>query len=225
MNWNQPQIAAVAFDMDGLMFNTEDLYDQVGQLLLERRGKQFSRELKLEIMGLPGPVAFQVLKDRCQLADSIERLQQESDQIFSTLLPTEIRTMPGLETVLQRLETLDIPKIVATSSHRQFATQVLGSFDLQPRFEFVLTSEDVVNGKPNPEIYLTAADRLGVEPGSLLVLEDSKIGSTAAASAGAFTIAIPTEHSVNADFSHVDRVASRLDDELVMNLFRDVGEL
>ncbi len=201
------------------MFNTEDLYDKVGQMLLQRRGQVFTRELKLEMMGLPGAVAFEVMRKRCELSESAAALQAETDEIFADMLPAEIAMMPGLESLLAKLEALELPKAVATSSHRQFATKALGYFDLQPRFEFVLTSEDVSNGKPDPEIYLVAASRLGVAPKNMLVLEDSQTGSTAAAASGAYTIAVPTEHSVGMDFSHVHRVAKRLDDERVLSLF------
>ncbi len=214
-----PRIAAVTFDMDGLMFNTEDLYDRVGQILLEARGQDFTLELKLAMMGLPGSVAWEVMRQRCGIDDSVEQLQAEADQIFSSMLPAEIRTMPGLEAILSKLESHNIPKAVATSSHRRFASQALGHFDLQPRFEFVLTSDDVTHGKPHPEIYLTAARRLGVDPGSMLVLEDSQTGSRAAAAAGAYTVAIPTQHSRGMDFSHTHHVADRLDDDWIMNLF------
>ena len=214
-----PKIEAVAFDMDGLIFNTEDLYDQVGQILMQRRGKNFTRELKLAMMGLPGPVAFEVMRERGGVEDSAQDLQDEADAVFVDLLPSEIKTMPGLETLLCRLEELNIPKAVATSSHREFAKTALGMFDLEPRFQFVLTSEDVTEGKPNPEIYLSAARRLGVEPSKMLVLEDSVTGSKAGVAAGAVTIAVPTLHSRGMDFSHVYRVAERLDDHLIMGIW------
>jgi HAD superfamily hydrolase (TIGR01509 family) len=216
---NAPKIEAVAFDMDGLMFNTEDLYDQVGEILLQRRGQSFTRELKLAMMGLPGPVAFEVMRTRCGLADSVAELQSETNEIFVDLLPAEIRLMPGLETLLETLENLGIPKAVATSSHRQFATRALGCFDLEPRFEFVLTSDDVTQGKPHPEIYLTAAARFDVPPKAMLVLEDSFNGSQSGAASGALTIAVPTEHSIEMDFSHVQHVAQRLDDDVILRLF------
>ncbi|MFK7766030.1 MAG: HAD family hydrolase [Mariniblastus sp.] len=215
-----PKIKAVAFDMDGLMFNTEDLYDQVGELLLQRRGQHFTRELKLEMMGLPGLVAFEVMRNRCRLSESVEELQSETDEIFRDFLPGNIATMPGLEKLLETLEGLAIPKAVATSSHRKFATRALGFFQLEPRFEFVLTAEDVTNGKPAPEVYLAAADRFEIDPTNMLVLEDSRTGSRAAASAGAYTIAVPTSHSEGQDFSHVHQIATRLDDEIILELFR-----
>ena len=214
-------IKAVAFDMDGLMFNTEDLYDEVGEILLGRRGQSFDRELKLAMMGLPGTEAFEIMRQRCGLTETIGQLQSECDEIFSEMLPARIRTMPGLETLLELLETRKIPKCVATSSHRQFATRALGAFNLQPRFEFILTADDVTNGKPHPEVYLAAAARFDVTPDSMLVLEDSFTGSTAAAAAGAFTIAVPTKHSLEMDFSHVDHVAQRLDDEAILSLFTE----
>jgi len=194
---------------------------EVGDTLLQRRGQRFTNELKLSMMGLPGSDAFEVMKTRCGLPETIEDLQSECDEILSDLLPAEIATMPGLDRLLDLLEARQVPKCVATSSHRQFATRALGFFELEPRFEFVLTSEDVVNGKPNPEVYLAAASRLGVTPGSMLVLEDSFAGSTAATAAGAYTIAIPTKHSAQLNFSHVDHVAGRLDDEAILNLFAE----
>jgi len=212
------RIRAVVFDMDGLMFNTEDLYNIVGERLLQKRGQRFTNELKLAMMGLPGPQAFEVMRSRCGLSDSVESLKQETDEIFVDLLPKEIQKMPGLDSLLQLVEQQKLPKAVATSSQRKFATRALGFFDLEPRFEFVLTGDDVERGKPNPDVYLLAAKNLSVEPQQMLVLEDSLIGSRAAKAAGAITIAVPTHHSADCDFSHVDHVASSLADELIVEL-------
>ena len=200
------------------MFNTEDLYDRVGEILLERRGQSFSRQLKLMMMGLPGPSAFEIMINQCGLSDTAETLQKEADEIFQDMLPAEIKTMPGLELLLEMLENLQIPKAVATSSNRRFAERALAFFDLEPRFEFILTSEDVSRGNPDPEIYLTAARRLKVEPDQMLVLEDSLFGTQSATAAGAFTVAIPTMHSESIDFGHVDRVATALDDPAILQL-------
>ena len=208
-------IKAVVFDMDGLMFNTEDLYDVVGTALLKPRGHQFTPELKLQMMGLPGDQAFAVMVEQCQLTDSIESLQEESTALFADLLPREIRPMAGLMDLLQRLEQRQIPKAIATSSHLKFATIALSQFDLIPRFEFVLTAESVQRGKPHPDVYLLAAKKLGVSPAEILVLEDSVIGSRAASAAGAVVIAVPTVHSAGCDFSHVDRIANSLADPII----------
>ena len=83
----------------------------------------------------------------------------------------------------------------------------------------ILTADDVPNGKPHPDIYLAAAKQLGVEPENMLALEDSFTGSKAASASGAYTIAIPTTHSREMDFSHVDQVAESLADEKITELF------
>ena len=214
------KIAAVIFDMDGLMFNTEDLYNVVGDALLNPRGHEFTRELKLLMMGLPGKKAFQVMIDHYQLQDSTETLEAESAELFADLLPREIRPLRGLMKLLDRLERNNIPKAVATSSHQRFANIALGQFDLIPRFKFVLTAESVVHGKPHPDVYLLAAKRMELEPSQLLVLEDSVTGSRAGIAAGANVIAIPTEHSADMDYSHVDHVASSLEDPIIWETIR-----
>lgn len=221
MNLEAGSIKAVAFDMDGLMFNTEDLYDDVGETLLQRRGFTFERDLKMKMMGRPGKEAFQIMVDYHDLDDSIEQLTSETRAIFAELLPGGLETMPGLFDLLKHLDELGIPKCVATSSHRQFADQALGQFNLSPRFEFVLTADDVERGKPHPDIYLAAAARFQIATESMLVLEDSVTGSTAAAAAGAKVIAIPTSHSKDQDFSHVDDVVESLGADLIRDVLKN----
>ena len=206
------QIDAVVFDLDGLMFNTEELYEQVGGELLRRRGKQCTRELLDRMMGRPGRVALQIMIDFHGLDASVEQLQSETDTIFRELLPTRLQTMPGLLELLKALEASALPKAIATSSRRTFAADVLGRFDLEERFEFVLTAEDVVNGKPNPEIYKTAASRLACPVERIMVLEDSQHGCAAAVAAGAFAVAVPGPQSANHTFKGARFVAAGLGD-------------
>jgi len=206
---------AVVFDLDGLMFNTEDLYDDVAEILLQRRGSHFSADLKRKMMGLPGMTSLQVMIDHHGLDDTPEALQKESDEIFAGLLPDHVAPLPGLISLLDALEAAGIPKAIATSSHRKFTTTVLGQFGYEPRFRFVLTCEDVVHGKPHPEIYLTAAARLGVHPSRILVLEDSENGCRAAVAAGAWAVAVPGDHSRNHDFRGARFIADSLADERI----------
>jgi HAD superfamily hydrolase (TIGR01509 family) len=203
---------AVVFDLDGLMFNSEDLYDIVGETILQRRGASYSSELKRKMMGLPGPVSLQIMIDFHGLDATVEELQAESDALFEELLPTRLEPMPGLVELLDALESASIPKAIATSSGRACTRTMLSQFGYEPRFRFLLTSEDVVNGKPDPEVYLTAANRLGVPPAEVMVLEDSENGCRAAVAAGAYAVAIPGIHSRQDDFAGVRYVADSLAD-------------
>jgi HAD superfamily hydrolase (TIGR01509 family) len=109
--------------------------------------------------------------------------------------------MPGLLDLLDALEAAGIPKGIGTSSSRALVDALLPLFDLEPRFQFILSAEDIVHGKPHPEIYLKAADRLRLTPSEVLVLEDSENGCRAAAAAGTLAVAVPGEHSCKQDFS------------------------
>lgn len=217
-------IRAVAFDMDGLMVNTEELYTIVGDTILERRGRQFTRELKKNMMGLPGPAAWQVMIDQEQLSDSIDALSEEADTVFEELLPSRLETLPGLIELLDFLDELAIPRCVATSSSHKFARQVLSLVRLGERFDFVVTAEDVCKGKPAPDIYFAAAHRMGVQAPEMMVLEDSEHGCNAGATSGAYTIAVPGEHSADHDFSQAQFQAKSLADPTITTVLRGKGE-
>jgi HAD superfamily hydrolase (TIGR01509 family) len=203
---------AVTFDMDGLMFNTEDVYTLAGTELLARRGCSFTPELKDAMMGLPPRPAFEVVIKWHHLAEPWEVLAAESNEIFLGLLGGRLTPMPGLLQLLAALETAGIPKAIATSSGRRLTAACQTPFQLAQRFRFVLTSEDITRGKPDPEIYLLAAQHFGVPSAEMLVLEDSQNGCRAAAAAGAFTVAVPGEHSCHQDFSAANLVIESLGD-------------
>ncbi|MCA9472555.1 MAG: HAD-IA family hydrolase [Nitrospirales bacterium] len=214
-----PIVEAVAFDLDGLMVNTEELYTEVGGVMLERRGKRITRELLDHMMGRQSHVALQVMIDWHRLDDTVEQLQNETDEIFSSLLEERLAPMPGLLSLLDKLALHAIPKAVTTSSRRCFVDRVLELLDIRDHFQFFLTAEVIERGKPDPEIYQKAAKQFHVEPERLMVLEDSEIGCRAALAAGAYTVAVPGEHSRNHDFSGVHLVAESLADPSIEQLF------
>jgi len=203
---------AVVFDLDGLMFNTEELYVEVGTELLRRRGREFTQELEARMMGRPSGVALAIMIETHGLKATVEELLAETDEIFPAILQARLAPLPGLIELLAALEWHGITKGIATSSRRSFVERVLGRFDFQPRFSPILTSEDITEGKPHPEIYLKAASRLGVAPAEMLVLEDSQNGCRAAVAAGAITVAVPGAHSRRHDFTGAALVADSLAD-------------
>ena len=217
---SKPTIRAVAFDLDGLMFNTEEVFNKTGTEVLRRRGKVPHPELFMSMMGRRATEAFQVMIDMMELDDSIETLRDESAEVFDSLLDDILAPMPGLMDLLETIERRQLPKAVATSSDRSFLTKILGRFELLGRFDHTLTSEDVTHGKPHPEIYLTVAKRLDVSPEEMLVLEDSENGTRAAAAAGAHIISVPHEASQHHDFSVARRVASSLNDPIIHDLLK-----
>lgn len=196
-----PSIKAVVFDLDGLMLNTEDVFGLSGRQLLARRGLEMTDEIHRSMLGRRPNEAFQAMKDLTGITDPIDDLKQETRELFSVIAEDHLAMMPGLLELLERIETAGLPKAVATSSPRDYMENLLERFELLHRFSFALTSEDVTHGKPHPEIYLTAAARLNIQPHQMMVLEDSETGTRAASAAGAVAVSIPNEHTEQGDFS------------------------
>jgi HAD superfamily hydrolase (TIGR01509 family) len=126
--------------------------------------------------------------------------------------------------LLDRLHDAGLPLAVATSSQRAYAEGLLQSHGLRSRFEFILASEDVTHAKPDPEIYLAAVGRLGFEPATVLVLEDSPPGILAAKAAGTFAVGIPHDHSPADALQSADLIVDRLDDPSLLRLI-SAGDL
>lgn len=196
-----PQIQAVVFDMDGLMLNTEDVFELAGQELLVRRGMEMTDAIRHRMIGRRPVEAFEALMELTGITEPIQDLMDETREIFGGFIEDHLDCMPGLFDVLERVEDRKLPRAVATSSPRQYMETLLNRFELLNRFDTTLTAEDVTHGKPHPEIYLAAAERLNVDPTLMLVLEDSEAGTRAAAAAGAFVVAVPNQHTEFGDFS------------------------
>ncbi|MCE9606270.1 MAG: HAD family phosphatase [Planctomycetia bacterium] len=211
---------AVVFDHDGLIFNTEDLYQDVGGELLRRRGCAFTPELLDRMMGRPGRIALQIMIDMHHLEATVDQLTAETDEIFPAILDARLETMPGFMELAAALEKAGIPKAIATSSRRSFVVGCLARFQLEPRFQFILSAEDVVEGKPNPEIYLTAAKRFGLRSDEIMVLEDSQNGCRAAVAAGAIAVAVPSGHSRTHSFPGAAFEAETLADPRIYELLK-----
>ncbi len=210
-----PELCTVVFDLDGLMFNTEDLYQHVGREVLARRGKEFTDELLDQMMGRKSTVALQIMIDWYDLDITVPDLAAESAEVMIGLLPDRLAPLPGLLALLDALEAAQIPKAIATSSPRDFVVRVLDQFQMQTRFEHVLTAEDITQGKPAPDVYLLAAKSLGHAPRQTMVLEDSQIGCQAAVAAETFAVAVPSGRSLQHKFDGVEFIAHSLEDSRI----------
>jgi len=185
---------------------------------MERRGKKFRDEVRQRMIGLPAPQAFGVLIEAEELTETWQELQEETDEVFDTLLPTQLTLMPGVEELLDHLDTMNLPRCVATSSSRSFATQVLTMMKVIERLDFVIVAQDVPRGKPFPDIYLAAAEQMGIAPKDMLVLEDSATGTKAGVSAGAYVVSVPNEHTKGGTFSGSQWIANTLQDQRLKQL-------
>lgn len=211
-------IRAVVFDLDGLMFDTEALFFRACSEVLEARGKRFTPEIMRSLIGRRSVEVAGWLKTLAGVEEPPEVILGEVRERFAAEVDTAVHPTPGLISLLDHLGKSGLPAAVATSSGRSYADRLLDRHGLAHRFAFVLTSEDVTRGKPDPQIYLLAAERFGVPPGEMLVLEDSPAGVQAGREAGALVVGVPHEHSPAEALRAAGLVVPRLDDPSVLSL-------
>jgi HAD superfamily hydrolase (TIGR01509 family) len=218
-------IRAVVFDLDGLMFDTEALFFRVGSETLAARGKAFTDEIMQAMIGRRSAEVGHVLKDLAGIDEPVDVILAEIRERFYALMDHSVAPTPGLLTLLEYLERQSLPRAVATSSRQSYAQRLLVGHGLDRCFDFVLASEDVTRGKPDPEIYLLAAQRFGISPGGMIVLEDSPAGLAAAKGAGAIAVGVPHQHSPASALQAADLIVPRLDDPALLALLSTPGAL
>jgi HAD superfamily hydrolase (TIGR01509 family) len=209
-------IRAVVFDLDGLMFDTEALFFRVTSQVLESRGKRFTPEIMRSLIGRRAAEVAGWLQTMAGIDEPPEIILGEVRERFAAEVDTAVHPTPGLFALLDHLQRRGLPPAVATSSGRAYADRLLARHGLAARFAFVLTSEDVTRGKPDPEIYRLAAGRFAIDAGEMLVLEDSPAGVESARGAGAVAVAVPHEHSPAEALRSADLIVPRLDDPALL---------
>ena len=200
---------AVIFDMDGLLIDSEKVYWRVGREMAREFGKTLSDQTLGNMMGRAPLESMSVYARDLGLQQSPQELLELREKRVLDVMRGGVDAMPGLFEALDQLRPHFLLAI-ATSAPMRFVDVVMRSLPMRQYFSVIQTSDDVAHGKPDPEIYLKAMAKLQIAPSDAIVLEDSSNGCRAGKRAGAYVIAIPTEHTRPQDFSFVDHVAASL---------------
>lgn len=185
-------IRGVIFDMDGLMFDTEGLWDTLWTPACERLGLPVPTDPLFFSggRGLAGEATIRHLETYIPGCDA-PRLLQEVWRIGEEIFARGVPCKPGLKELLAYLQAQQLPCVVASSSPRAMIEQNLRNTGTLPYFKDIVCGADVQRSKPAPDIFLLAAQRLGVPIAQCLVLEDSHNGVRAGRAAGAVTVMVP----------------------------------
>lgn len=185
---------AVIFDMDGLLFDTEIVYYEASQMVADQMGFPYDKELYLKYLGVSDEEVWanyhQIFASfgKNNVQKFINDAYEETIRRFSL---GAVQLKPGVIELLDFLEEHRIPKVVASSNQRHIIELLLEKNQLTNYFETIVSAENVKRAKPDPEIFLLAHEYLGTKKQETLVLEDSKNGILAAASAEIPVIMIP----------------------------------
>lgn len=207
-------VKAVIFDMDGLLLDTEGIYTEVCQIIAQRYGRSYGWEIKQNIIGRGAQDLARYVVQALDLPLSAEEFLVIREPLLQARFPKALG-MPGAEALVRHLKAHHVPIAVGTSSSRHsFAQKTTLHGDWFALFDTIVTADDpeVSAAKPAPDIFLTAARRLGVAPADCLVFEDSPFGVTAAKAAGMTAIAVPDAAMADEKYGHADRILRRLAD-------------
>jgi HAD superfamily hydrolase (TIGR01509 family) len=202
---------AVIFDMDGLLIDSEKVYWAVGRQMAKEFGKTVTDQTLGSMMGRAPLESIAIYARDLGLTQTPHELLEMRESRVLYAMRDGIDPMPGLVEALNLLKPL-FKLAIATSAPGRFVDVAMQSLKIGGYFQAIQTSDDIVNGKPDPEIYLKAMAKLNMSPAECFVLEDSSNGSLAGKRAGAYVIAVPTEHTHWQDFSFVNYRAKNLVD-------------
>lgn len=207
-------LEAVVFDMDGLMVDTEPISRSVWDRFLKLYGYTLDENTYQQMLGRRNDVSASILLEAFDLPLTVTEVIERKEAIYHRLRAKGVPVMAGLEELQAEIEARGIPWAVATASPRRHAAIILEQLQLLHKCPAIAAGDEVAHPKPAPDVYLLAAEKLGVSPSRCLALEDSMPGSQAAVAAGMRVIAIPNDQTKMGDFSHVYRRMDSLHDVL-----------
>ncbi|MGH7398952.1 MAG: HAD family hydrolase [Candidatus Rokuibacteriota bacterium] len=212
------KVQALIFDMDGVLVDSEPFGFEALRRVMARYGLGYSEEENAEFLGRTTLESCRILKARHALPDSAEALaalylESMIEQIGSGPIP-----MPGVPDVLERVRASGHRLALASSAELRVIHANLAALSLGPLFETVVSGTEVARGKPAPDVFLAAAERLAVPPDGCLVIEDSRNGLLAAKAAGMRCAVVPCAHTRHQDFREADHRLTALPDLLTLHI-------
>ena len=183
-------IQAVVFDLDGVLIDSEHVWDEVREELARERGGRWHDRAQADMMGMSSPEWSRYMHDVLGLPESPREINDEVVRRMEARYRNHLPLVEGAVDAVRRLSG-SFRLALASSSNRPLIDAVLEAAGLVHEFEVTVSSEEVARGKPAPDVFLETTRRLGVKPASCAAIEDSGNGLRAARAAGMRVIAIP----------------------------------
>lgn len=204
-------LAAVIFDMDGVLIDSEPLHLRATQAALGERAASYTERDNRAFFGATDAEMLRVLRILFDLDRTTEELVEAKRRHLAALIRAEGRPLPGVPAVPRLLRERGVRLGLVSASARSVIRAVLEVLALADAFSTIVSADEVARGKPAPDGFLMAARRLGVRPEACLVVEDSRNGVLAAKAAGMTAAAIPCGATSHEDFSPADLVLPSLE--------------
>jgi HAD superfamily hydrolase (TIGR01509 family) len=208
-------IKSIFWDNDGILVDTEKLYYKASKITFSKIGIDLTSEMYIQYFLRQSHGTWHLAKELGYSDEAISELRNERNQLYSKLLESEIEIIDGAESVLNELYG-KVRMGIVTSSCKDHFEIIHKQTGFLKYFDFVVTSEDVKNTKPDPEPYIKALELSGMKKEESIVIEDSERGLRAAISAGLKCYIIPTELTKNSNFTGAERILDNI--KLILSL-------
>lgn len=218
----QPDFALI-FDMDGVLIDSERHWPPLEAGLMPRLAADWSAADQRELIGMSPHDLFEKLVGRVGFALDKPAFMELYINAGRPIYEERCELAPGAEALLRGAVVAGWPTALASSSPRAWVDMATGRFGLTPLFGAIVSGDDAARGKPAPDIFLLAAQRLGVSPAQCVVLEDSNRGARAAKAAGMICVGIDNGYNHDQDLRMTDQIARGLEGLTVDGLRRLVG--
>ncbi|HJW37206.1 MAG TPA: HAD family phosphatase [Candidatus Udaeobacter sp.] len=189
---------AVIFDLDGVLADSEPWWNEIDAKLLAEYGVTYRGEYHRNVLGVSYRLALGFYKKTFGLSAPTEELMRRRGEIAAEFFASRVGLFPSARAVIAELRQMNLRLAVATSSVSTSARPFLDRHRLTAFFDVIVTGEEIERGKPSPDIYLSAAERLSIPADACLVVEDALSGIAAAGAAGMCVAAIPDTRFVDA---------------------------
>ncbi len=185
-----PPFAAVVFDMDGVLADSEPVYYRAFNSVLQPLGKKVTEGLKRRAMGHGVDETWRIMAEGLGLGSDYQPLVDAYDAALLVMLAKVHDTLPGVRELIDALRVRSLPIGMASSSRPAWIEALLGGVGLRDAFDAIVPRVEVPNGKPAPDVYVEAARRLGVAPQRCIAIEDTPPGIASGVAAGMYTIQV-----------------------------------
>jgi HAD superfamily hydrolase (TIGR01509 family) len=214
-------IKAVIFDMDGVIVDSEELSAKATYLLFQEKGIKVNEKRRPEFVGRTLKYILKTLSEELKTELDIDEMIKERERIYRNISKDILQIFPGVKELVEALIKNDFKLAVASSGTMDKLSFNLEEAGLEDSIKVRICANDVNEGKPDPEIYLKAAEQLGVKPEECVVIEDSYNGVKAAKAAGAKCIAV-THTFQKSKLKEADVIVNSLE-EIDISMIKDLG--
>lgn len=200
---------AIIFDMDGLMVDSERLYQQAQEQITRRFNKTLPEKSRLKMMGRKPLESMRIFAAELDIPVEAEKMLEMRNHIMREKYKNDLIAMPGLEHIIDFFFG-KLKLAISTGAQEEFLDIVVDQLEIRDKFNVLQASDEIKKGKPHPEIFLKTCKKLGLKPGECFVLEDSLNGVTAGKRAGCYVIAVPSTYTKDEHFDIADFIAPDL---------------